>query len=162
MKISHKNPLGKIVIFDKFIHQYYCEQFNIPICDLYMDYELHQNYFESFDSNYKIKLLQLLINQIHNYNKNGFKIKNVTKYDILKNDICPICYCEDTNNLLAIKICKNNHTICENCLIKLFKNDNFHCPTCREKINFYEEYNINKQFNYFQNKFKHINFYILE
>lgn len=162
MKISHKNPLGKIFIFDKFIHQYYCKQFNVAVSDLYMDYELHKNYFENLDSTYKMKLVQLLINQIKDYNKYGLKIKNVTEYNIYKNDICPICYSEDATNLLAIKICKNNHTICESCLIKLFKNNNYNCPTCRDKINFYEEYNINHQFKYFRNKFKHINFFIIE
>ena len=61
MKISRKNPLGKIYIYDKFIHQYYCTQFNIPVSDIYMDYELHKNFFENCDSSYKLKLLLVLL-----------------------------------------------------------------------------------------------------
>lgn len=179
-KISNYFPLGTIIIQPKFIHMYYCSSLNVSISHMFNDYYTstysQSSYLDSDcsddeDDNFfrrkkeDIQKLQNLLDTIKLYRDNNIKIKNIKEFDD-EHEECPICYCSKSN-LYSIKICKNNHYICNKCLFKIFQNDISHkCPICRENIYFEHDNNIsdknnyNDEMNLFKNKLNHINFFI--
>lgn len=174
-KISNYNPLGNIIIQHKFIHIYYCLSFNLSISFIFNDYYSLKyyehielvDYSDDEESNeiekfIEIKKIQNLLELIKKYIDNDIKVKNINKFNIDNEEQCPLCYCSDSN-IYSIKICKNNHNICNICLLKLFKNElDSKCPLCRENIYFENETNNNivKEINFFKNKLNHINLFM--
>lgn len=177
-KVSNNYPLGNIIIQPKFIHMYYCFALNIPISDIFNDYHaskypqyICEDYNSSDDEdNYlkskteDIEKIQKLLYIIKVYRQNNIRIKNITEFKNTEKDECPICYCSDSKSY-SIKICRNNHSICNLCLLKIFKNELSHsCPICRENIYFEHEKHVNinhqKKIDFFRNRLNHINFFM--
>lgn len=174
-QISNCNPLGNIIIKHQFIHIYYCLSFDLSISFLFNDYYTSQysqnlDYCNEDDKEInkliEIERIEHLLQSVKKYIQNyNIKVKNITQFNIDNDDECPVCYCSDSTKI-SIQICKNNHNICNLCLLKMFKNDlNPKCPLCRENIFFMDEENndvhINiKEINFFKSKLNHIKFYM--
>lgn len=160
MKISHKNPLGNIIITEDFIYKYYCKSLKIPI---------YLSIFDNFSQN-KEFILNNILKEINEYYDQNYIISNISSFSKKNEDICPICSCDndnhDHNNLknkyYSISICKNKHSICLYCFETLIKNKMFTCPFCREYFYFNNTKikDVDKSIIFFKDKLKHINFYI--
>ena len=183
-KISNYFPLGTIIIQPKFIHMYFYSTLNVSISHIFNDYykskcvESCQSSSDCSSSDddddfslkkkkESIERMKTLLDMINIYRENNVLIKNVKEFENNGHEECPICYCSDSN-LYSIKICKNNHYICNKCLLKIFKNELSHkCPICRDSIYFEHDNdnnndndNYHKQIHLFKNKLNHINFFI--